>query len=136
MCDLNGPFKFCTCSGKIDKTKPYWVLNKSSRKEDLPESDIIVMGTFIRGEDEDEIGINPEVILIKLNSENIFDFKYSSNENDILKVFDGKFTHHFIYSKCGKTFTWEVLGNEFYNNEKSKFILTPKKKGFIQMTGI
>ena len=96
------------------------------------------MGTFIRGkdEDEDEIGINPEVILIKLNSENIFDFKYSSNENDILKVFDGKFTHHFIYSKFGSTYTWEVLGNEFYNNEKSKFILTPKKKGFIQMTGI
>ena len=93
MCDLNGPFKFCTCSGKIDKTKPYWVLNKSSRKEDLPESDIIVMGTFIRGEDEDEIGINPEVILIKLNSENIFDFKYSSKTTFFSKLKYSLFDH-------------------------------------------
>ena len=26
MCDLNGPFKLCTCSDKIDKEKPHWIL--------------------------------------------------------------------------------------------------------------
>ena len=30
MCDVNGQFKLCTCSEKIDKKKPYWVL-KSNR---------------------------------------------------------------------------------------------------------
>jgi len=32
MCDVNGQFKLCTCSDKIDKTKPYWVLNKGTLK--------------------------------------------------------------------------------------------------------
>lgn len=32
MCDVNGQFKLCTCSEKIDKTKPYWVL-KINRQE-------------------------------------------------------------------------------------------------------
>ena len=32
MCDVNGQFKLCTCSEKIDKKKPYWVL-KSNREE-------------------------------------------------------------------------------------------------------
>ena len=33
MCDLNGPFKLCTCSGKIDKKKPYWVLKTNKENE-------------------------------------------------------------------------------------------------------
>ena len=26
MCDLNGPFRLCTCSSDIDYTKPHWIL--------------------------------------------------------------------------------------------------------------
>ena len=32
MCDVNSQFKLCTCSEKIDKKKPYWVL-KSNRED-------------------------------------------------------------------------------------------------------
>ena len=42
MCDVNGPFKLCTCSEKIDKNKPYWVLK--SNREDNP--DLMVVGLF------------------------------------------------------------------------------------------
>ena len=43
MCDVNGQFKLCTCSEKIDKKKPYWVL-KSNREDD--EEDHMVLGTW------------------------------------------------------------------------------------------
>ena len=26
MCDLNGPFRLCTCSNDIDYTEPRWIL--------------------------------------------------------------------------------------------------------------
>lgn len=26
MCDVNGQFKLCTCSEKVDKKKPHWLL--------------------------------------------------------------------------------------------------------------
>ena len=42
MCDVNGPFKLCTCSEKIDKKKPYWVLK--SNREDNEEH--MVLGMF------------------------------------------------------------------------------------------
>ena len=42
MCDVNGPFKLCTCSEKIDKKKPYWVL-KSNREDNI---DNMVLGMF------------------------------------------------------------------------------------------
>ena len=32
MCDVNGKFKLCTYSEKVDKKKPYWVL-KSKEME-------------------------------------------------------------------------------------------------------
>ena len=42
MCDVNGPFKLCTCPEKIDKKKPYWVL-KSNREDVI---DNMVLGRF------------------------------------------------------------------------------------------
>ena len=30
MCDLNGPFRLCTCSDDIDYTKPHWILRMNS----------------------------------------------------------------------------------------------------------
>ena len=26
MCDLNGPFRLCTCSNQVDYSKPHWIL--------------------------------------------------------------------------------------------------------------
>ena len=26
MCDLNGPFRLCTCSDDVEYTKPHWIM--------------------------------------------------------------------------------------------------------------
>ena len=78
MCDVNGPFILCTCSEKIDKKKPYWVL-KSNRKD---EEETDVLGMFSQP--------NPlftpilrKNILRRLNSvKSIFDFEYNPEERD------------------------------------------------------
>ena len=33
MCDLNGPFRLCTCSEDIDYSKPHWVLHMNSAND-------------------------------------------------------------------------------------------------------
>ena len=33
MCDLNGPFRLCTCSGDIDYSKPHWILRMNNINE-------------------------------------------------------------------------------------------------------
>ena len=33
MCEVFHEYKLCTCSNKIDKSKPYWVLNKGIPKK-------------------------------------------------------------------------------------------------------
>jgi len=35
MCEIFKEYKLCTCSDKIDKTKPYWVLNKGTPKTNI-----------------------------------------------------------------------------------------------------
>ena len=82
MCDINGPFKLCTCSEKIDKKKPYWVL-KSNREDD--EEDHMVLGMF----SEPNIIFTPIVrrnILRRLNTvKSIFYFDIPSPSG--LRVF-------------------------------------------------
>ena len=134
MCDLKGPFKLCTCSGKIDKKNPYWVLNKSVRKDDIGVG-VEIMGTIIYDENDNKKWSIREQILMKLNTEDVFDFNYSPSENDIIKVFDGKFKHHFIYSMIDGISNWEILDDSPFTNEKMEFKLTPKKKGFIKTIG-
>ncbi len=145
MCDLDGPFKFCSCSGKINKKKPYWVLNKSVRKEELliiDDNDIDeiprmeVIGTFRFDENDDKKWSIREQLLMKLNTKDVFDFNYKPCENDIIKIFDGKFKHHFIYSINDGLSNWEILDDGPFSNEKGDFKLTPKKKGFIKTIGL
>jgi hypothetical protein len=33
MCDLNGPFRLCTCSDELDYTKPHWILRMNSTND-------------------------------------------------------------------------------------------------------
>ncbi len=81
MCDLTGPFKLCTCSTDVDKSKPHWVLHRFL--ETMEE--VFVCGLFN----------NPnlyELYLIKqlkkrLNTTNVFDFEYSPLEGDFLEFF-------------------------------------------------
>ena len=123
MCDVNGPFKLCTCSEKINKKKPYWVL-KSNRKD---EEETDVLGMFSQP--------NPlftpilrKNILRRLNSvKSIFDFEYNPEERDLLKLY-GEYDEYYCEYTDGK---WKWLENfEYVGKEEGKF--KNKSKGYIE----
>ena len=126
MCEVFQEYKLCTCSDKIDKSKPYWVLNKGIPKKD--ERGFSILGTLIYSEEEILREITEDRLLLDLNSKNIFDFDYRPTENDILKLFDGKFNYHFIYSND----KWRIFDKSPFSDEKHLFKLRQKKKGFIE----
>ena len=123
MCDVNGQFKLCTCSDKIDKTKPYWVL-KSNRQEG---EEFGVLGMFSQP--------NPVFtpilrrnILRRLNSvKSIFDFEYTPKEKDLLKLC-GEYDEYYCEYIDGK---WRWLENfDYIGKEEGKF--KNKSKGYIE----
>ena len=123
MCDVNGTFILCTCSEKIDKKKPYWVL-KSNRKD---EEETDVLGMFSQP--------NPlftpilrKNILRRLNSvKSIFDFEYNPEERDLLKLY-GEYDEYYCEYTDGK---WKWLENfEYVGKEEGKF--KNKSKGYIE----
>ena len=120
MCKDLREYKLCTCSSKIDKTKPYWVLSK--RIPVLITLDIV--GTLITP--DEQFLLTEDRLLFDLNSKNIFDFDYQPLENDILIVFDGVFTYEFIYKKNELYYKWEAH-KYFYPN----FDTFQKKEGYI-----
>lgn len=122
MCDVNGQFKLCTCSEKVDKSKPYWVL-KSNRHDEVEHC---VVGQFSQP--------NPlftpilrKNILRRLNSvKSIFDFDYTPKERDLLKLC-GEYDEYYCEFKEGK---WRWLENfEYLGKKRGKYI--NKQKGYI-----
>lgn len=81
MCDLNGPFKLCTCESEIDKTKPHWILHRFLKTK----NEIFAEGEFS----------NPNLYELylgkklkrRLNTVNVFDFEYSPQHGDYLELF-------------------------------------------------
>ena len=126
MCEVFQEYELCTCSDKIDKSKPYWILNKGIPKKD--ERGLSILGTLIYTEEEILREITEDRLLFDINSKNIFDFDYHPSENDVLKLFDGKFNYHFINSNN----KWRVFDMSPFSNEKHLFKLRQKKKGFIE----
>ena len=120
MCKDLREYKLCTCSSKIDKTKPYWVLSK--RIPALITLDVV--GTLIMP--DEQFLLTEDRLLFDLNSKNIFDFDYQPLENDILIVFDGEFTYEFIYEKNELYYKWEV--HQYFI---SNFETFQKKEGYI-----
>ena len=120
MCKDLREYKLCTCSSKIDKTKPYWVLSK--RIPVLITLDIV--GTLITP--DEQFLLTEDRLLFDLNSKNIFDFDYQPLENDILIVFDGEFTYEFIYEKNELYYKWKV--HQYFI---SNFETFQKKEGYI-----
>ena len=82
MCDLNGPFRLCTCSSDIDRSEPHWVLHMNSTNEGEDMMIIIGMMTPMNLIDK----IERRKILRRLNTINVFDFAYVPNENDQLEL--------------------------------------------------
>ena len=106
MCDLNGPFRLCTCSEDIDYSKPHWILrmNNSSEGEDM----MVTIGMMIPSNLIDKI--ERRKILRRLNTINIFDFDYSPSENDQLELnYDEDYGYKFTFKK-GKWVVEEWYG--------------------------
>tara|TARA_B110001469_G_C9418510_1_gene213611 strand:+ start:313 stop:615 length:303 start_codon:yes stop_codon:yes gene_type:complete len=82
MCYVNGQFKLCTCSEKIDKKKPYWVLKLNKQKGE----EFGVLGMFSQPNPVFTTKLRRN-ILRKLNLvKSIFDFEYNRKEKDLLKL--------------------------------------------------
>ena len=117
MCDLNGPFRLCTCSSEIDYTKPHWILRMNSVNNG--EEIMVTIGIMIPPNLINKI--ERHKILRRLNTVNVFDFEYSPSENDQLELNleeDDGYTFNF---KKGKWVFEEWYGEhqEFeYKNQK------------------
>lgn len=82
MCDLNGPFRLCTCSDDVDYTKPHWILRMNSINDHVE-----TMVTFGMMMPLNLINnIERRKILRRLNTVNVFDFEYTPSENDQLEL--------------------------------------------------
>ena len=93
MCDLNGPFRLCTCSEDIDYSKPHWILRMNNINDGEEMMVTIGMMTPINLIDK----IERRKILRRLNTISVFDFEYNPKDNDQLELnfeeYDGyKFT--------------------------------------------
>ena len=121
MCDLNGPFRLCTCSSEIDYTKPHWILRINSVNNG--EEIMVTIGMMIPPNLINKI--ERRKILRRLNTVNVFDFEYSPSENDQLELNleeDDGYTFNF---KKGKWVFEEWYGEhqEFeYKNQKEGII--------------
>ncbi len=114
MCDLNGPFTLCTCSEKIDKTSPHWIL-ESNRIEG---EEVLVVGLFSQP-NPIFTPIFKRNIIRRLNSKgSVFDFNYEPNEKDLLKLV-GTFDEYYLEFYCGK---WNWLENFDYEGKKKQQI--------------
>ena len=121
MCDLNGPFRLCTCSDDVDYTKPHWILRMNSINDDV--GTMVTIGMMMPLNLINKI--ERRKILRRLNTVNVFDFEYAPSENDQLELNleeDDGYTFNF---KKGKWVFEEWYGEhqEFeYKNQKEGII--------------
>jgi len=117
MCDVNGPFKLCTCSEKINKKKPYWVLERvsSNLKDMIPT----MIGMF-----PSEYEFNIDLIINQLNNKKPFDFNYHPKQKDTLTLNFESDTFHVIYTNGKWRDFYDYVGlNESDKQNKSEGII-------------
>ena len=106
MCDLNGPFKLCSCSSDVDYSKPHWILKTNQiRNEEYLE---VIVGMMIPPNLIDKI--ERRKILRRLNTINVFDFEYSPSENDQLALNHEEEDGYKFTFKGGKWVMEEFMG--------------------------
>ena len=121
MCDLNGPFRLCTCSSDIDCTKPHWILRMNSTNDS--EETMVRIGMMMPLNLINKI--ERRKILRRLNTVNVFDFEYAPSENDQLELNYGEDDGYTFNFKKGKWVFEEWYGEhqEFeYKNQKEGII--------------
>lgn len=121
MCDLNGPFRLCTCNADIDYSKPHWILRMNNTNEGEDMMVIIGMMTPMNLIDK----IERRKILRRLNTINVFDFDYEPIENDQLELNLSEDNGYKFTFKNGK---WKI--EEWYG-EHPIFEHQTSKKGII-----
>lgn len=119
MCDVNGPFKLCTCKGKIDKSQPYWVLKYKIKDDQSIHS---VLGMFSSADAVLE-PIFKKNIVSRLNKNNVFDFEYTPSEDDLLVLVDSRGEYYLMFNngKWKWIKNYEYIGQSYakYNHRKS-----------------
>ena len=123
MCDLNGPFKLCSCAGEIDESKPHWALKTKALRGG---SKMHIVGT-LRGEVNVVEIIKEQKIIHRLNSKNLFDFDYTPKEKDELCLHESEDNYVKLLFKKGKWTTTERLGSHEENQFKK--IISGKIEG-------
>ena len=117
MCSIIGEFKLCTCSKKIDKSKPYWVIERLlvDENEIYPVCIGMHAGGYLN---------NIDSILDKLNNGNPFDFEYNPESNDILELNFEEVVFNLIY-RNGR---WEDFCDDYEALDKNEKKLLLKGK--------
>ena len=110
MCDLNGPFKLCSCADDIDFSKPHWKLLRNSIGHGETHS---IMGTPSFEVSMIDL-IQQRKISRRLNSINVFDFEYQPNENDKLFIHEDEDNYIEFEFKKGKWRKVEFFGLHSY----------------------
>lgn len=102
MCDFSKGFKLCTCAAleaKLEQPprniKPRKKRSKAASEEGLYhwtlrrmawKNDIVVIGRYILPSESLEHGLDAEWVMLNLNCENCFDFSYTPQEGDWLRI--------------------------------------------------
>jgi hypothetical protein len=81
MCDVNGPFKLCTCDSDLDRRKPHWILHRFIQSRVVYN----IMGLFYQPDPYKIISLRS--LKRRLNSINVFDFDYIPQDGDFLELF-------------------------------------------------
>lgn len=83
MCDLKGDFKLCSCDGdKLPIEKVDWILER--KNHEIPAR--FLKGSAARNFIDGHKKHIQSLIATELNKRNCFDFKYSPNKDDLLKI--------------------------------------------------
>jgi hypothetical protein len=87
MCQTITDFTLCSCADKktTNPSEYFWYILRYIQTNDTHE-----MGRVISPKESLDHGLNQEMVLIKLNQKNCFDFEYEPQEKDCLHLAQGK----------------------------------------------
>lgn len=122
MCDINGPFKLCTCESDVDRTKPHWVLHRQLQSREMRQ----IVGLF--NLPDPYTMISERSLQRRLNSVNVFDFDYEPMEGDLLNLFlNQKFSLEFRMGSWHLIDSFEIFIFK-HKIKQSGEIIGPKSK--------
>jgi len=130
MCKTGKTLKLCTCSDKIDKSKPHWTLARKTIKQ--PDTEVI-MGMYMPSESfcDRNFAQTEEWLLSQINEYQCFDFNYSPFPEDKLLINLGEDEFGFVYSLHEQA--WEAIDLDYPFSEKIK--RSVQAKGYVEQEG-